>query len=373
MRPSNLPLEQNRKSKFLNETLSKYPVELLHNNEIGKVYPNNFRDLSYIRPSEGSLPTVPVENTKYIFKFNESDGFIDQLFLRVSLSTSGDNTGMENKIGVHFFKEIVIRQKNFIIARVNPAYIINRISEMNSDESQNYNSLLEGTDDFNNNTVIWYIPIFNFFTDAERNNLFLNFHKEITVECTWGSISWISALTGSDVKLGIVRSTYEKIYTNQLIKERSANKRYYLSYDILPFSKDFTGTDTSLDFELKSNYLISAIHICGITTDKDLLDIDSIQLLLGDTEVININREEMIFYRRTDNKNIADMGTTEFTYRFGNRDDLMGHLSLLNQSCLLTVNFNNIGSASGKLWVNLEYRNVIDYDSDGQMFSTLTI
>ena len=373
MRPSNIPLEQNRKSKFLNQTLSKYPVELLHNNQIGKVYPNNWRDLSYIRPSEGSIPDVPVENTKYVFKLTECDGFIDQMFLKVSLTTAGDNTGMENKIGVHFFKEIVIRQKNFIICRMNPAYIINRISEMSIDMQQNYNSLLEGTDDFNANTVYWYIPLFCFFTDDEKNNLFLNFHKDITVECTWNSISWVSALTGSNISLGIVRNTYEKMYTNQLIDERKANKRYYLSYDVIPFSKDFSGTDTTLDFELKSNYLISAIHVCGISAGKDLMDIESIQLSLGSNEVININREEMVFYRRNENKDIADMGTTEFSYHFGTRDDLKGHLSLLNQSALLTVNFNNIGAVSGKMWVNLEYRNVLDYTDNGEMYATLTI
>lgn len=371
MKPTNIVLEQNRRSKFLNQVLEKYPVEKLHNNEIGKIYPNNFRSFDYIPPSV-PFDAIPTSGSKFNFKINETEGFLSDMFLKVSLTCAGDNTGMNEKVYYNLFKDIYIKQGEFQIARINPAYIISRISEMPSNVQENYNSIITGDADFDTSTVNFYIPLFCFFTDEEKNNLFLNFHKQISVDATWNNITWNSALTGCSVKLGIIRSNYEKSYLNALVKEREMNKRYYLSYDIIPYAIPISDSDTSVSVELKSNYLVSAIHVCGIQSDWDMIDIQSIQLDVNGNTMIDMNRSEMVFYRRPEDRMIPALGTTEFSYHFGSRNDFKGHLSLLNVSNLLTINFGTHPSA-GTIWVILETRNVIDSDSYGQMSSSLTI
>lgn len=290
----------------------------------------------------------------------------------MKLTTAGDNSADCERVACKLVKEVIIKQGQFEICRMNGMYILNRVDELPRDIQDNYNSLLSGDTVFNNTSTTFFLPLPFYFTDNERNNLLLNFHRDINVEVVWNDYTWTEAITAYDIKLGVVRTMYEKSYMYDLIKDKRENKRNYLSYDVLPLKKEAITGATETTFDLKGNSVISGIHLTALYNTFDFASITGFTLKINNETVLDINKQELVFLRRYEDKDIASNGFSEMSYHWGGRENFIGNLSLLNNDISLTVKHTALAS-DAVIYCNLEYRNVIEYNDEGYMSSKLTI
>lgn len=369
-------LKLNNNSKIL-KLYEKLPYSSTYTDEIVN-HPNNILITEYNDTINPYFNTYQA-GKKIVFPIGDFH-FLKNMMIRTSLTTTGDDTDVQQFLGILLFKKIRLMQKGLEIASISHSYIYSRIMSLPYNLQQHYLSLASGEyQNFNTTTMYFKTPIFMWFLEKEMHNILLYFHRDLTLECEFNDITFTGNITFQS-QLVLVKRSYEMSFIEKYIKDVYYNKdhRNYLIYNTYNISKDVTNNTTQTEIILDQPFFLHSIH-CIIFKDKvytDAKTINKFEIYLADKLIISLNKDvsQLSLINDLSNDTIIGANNTQsnLSYFFGSKmrmtNGIEGGIDISKGPYRIIVYHDNPGATDYKLYIDLEYFNILSSDNNTGLF-----
>lgn len=369
-------LKLNNNSKIL-KLYEKLPYSSIYTDEIVN-HPNNILITEYYDPINPYFNTYQA-GKKLVFPIGDFH-FLKNMMIRTKLTTTANDSNRQKFLGAFLFKRIRVMQKGLEIARISPSYIYSRILNLPHNLQTYYSTLTSGEDlVFNNTSMFFKTPLFFWFLEKEIHNILLYFHRDLTLECEFNDITFTGNIT-FESQLVLVKRSYEMSFIEKYIKDVYMNQdhRNYLVYNTYNISKDITNTSSQTEVILDQNYFLHSIHVC-IFKDKlnpDILAINKVEIYLADKLIITLNKDVSQLSLINDLSNDMVLASSNvqgnLSYYFGSKDRMIngikGGLDIAKGPYRVVVYHAEAGATDFKLYIDLEYFNILSSDNNTGLF-----
>lgn len=357
----NIALEQNKESTLLEILNTNNPITNRHTDGNFLNEFNNFKAITKFE-SDSSVPSLPSGGQKYSFDLGTS-GFLEKVVIKTDISATGDNSGLQERLGTYLFSTIRTLQKNRELAGSNNSHILCRIADLESTEQTNMNTLTNGTAVLNNNTVTFYTPCYFYYSDNLQSSLCLDFYSDLRLELELNTIAFVG-LTEIKVEIITYKTYYEQEYMNRYISSLEITKTF-LANNIIKKSKVPDNGSSRTAVIIDGPFLASALHVSVRTSSGASVQISRLVLNKDTRDIIDVDRNALIL--DAPKKSLSASGT-ELSYYFGDRDrNLIGHtgsINLSNGPNIVYVYHSDPGSG-GIVDINIEYLTTIKATDKG--------
>ena len=256
-------LEANQVSD-LSKHLTK---EIPSSNPFGYFLQENFANVTKVR--QVVEPDLAPSGTTYGSTVNfriPRTGILYKAVLESTLSTSGNNSAIEEGLGARVFSLIQLRttagQKH--LCSQTSDYVQARIDSLPSQENSAINALVAPSSVFNANAVTCYTPLFFSCFEASGQTLCTKFLEDLNVVASVNSESGmglLAPLTSATYRLHCYFVALEEEDYNSYIEMQFSKPITQLWYDIWPEPvQSLNATDTSVSFASEFDGLVFASH-----------------------------------------------------------------------------------------------------------------
>lgn len=381
---TDLCLEQNHNSVLLKK-YSEIPYTSVYDSEICNNQPNNFIKTEYINPTNPPFTTFQA-GRKYIFPLGDNY-FLKNMMIESTLTTTGDNTTVgDNRLGIYLFKRINVTQYGKILATITPSYILSRISALPENCANYYNTKVQGEPDieFDDKTKTFQTPIFMWMIENERENLLLYFHRDLQLECELNDITFNGNITIIS-QLVVTRKCYERDFLNKYIEDvypKQDGKRNYFIYNTFTLSNDVTNGTTETEIYITNPYLLHSLHASIYKNNTfETVNITKLALFIGQTKVNECKKVHTQLAQIDDLTSFYGMSgtniqSTQIMYFGINKrmiNGISGALDISRGPYRLVVSHDNPGDNNFRLYIDLEYYNIISSNNENGEFYGLEV
>ena len=335
--------------------------------------PNTIKTIKTIYPirqdNDGTIDTR--------FKFNlPLEGFLVNTVIQTTLTCTGDNTNIEELLGARIFKNIFLKQNNRIIQTLTSEYIISRIDDSGSENRDALIHSTEPEDNWNNNTVTVFTPLFLSVLES-KEKLLLNFTSALEIEIELNlDLNLASPITALEPVLQCFINNHEDSFYKDHILTFFKEENRSLNYDIHCDEIEVATNSTSTTLYLTSNHLVTSMHfLIKKQSGHSIHTIDTVAFYNDGEPIFEVSSRLNLF----DNafKDIRhNAGNRAIVYNFSgsktNRNNHSGALNLASMSDAkyITVTYPTI-TQGHVLYVICEYLTIIEKDLYGNLFRNI--
>lgn len=340
---------------------------ILNNNKKSLLFMNKvINPFSYSAPNQSInhqknvftvVPTYgpgTIYNRRMTFEIPKNVGYLSELYLETQITSSGDNSSIQDRLGSRIYKKIYIETQRGPnqIQENTPDYINARIDLLQNKElmiaSMEPNPTLSAT------TSTVYTPLF--FTLGYDTN----FVETIQINAITNDSYNLMGLSSNTIT-NIVSKLYLITYTIFDSFRTPSRMISYNCYSEEPVA--ITTSSTSTRTFLECDKQITAIHMVIRNTNQEYFRINSFSLESSGKELFPTVPSFI-------NNNNCDIGMTYTFYLNSNRDrTTLAGLNLDGlQPLELIVNYDTIGS-DYSLYIFYEYSTIINISSLGSIDS----
>lgn len=308
---------------------------------------------------------------KFIFDIPKGHGYLAQCFIESSLTASGTNATMEDRLGSRVFSDISIctRLGSKALQSVNPVYTNARMDSLDYNLSTHVESSVEpDISPWTSGTATVFSPCFFYFSERPATFLNTDVLEDLQVHCTvndsTAAMGLQSGLTAAEFKLRLTFYTMFKP-KDQIFRSLACNILAYDVYQELPVV--MTTGATSYSMNLKCTKTVFAMHMCLLSANQEFHRINSFELRIANKLVTQINRRTNYSIYEKENR---DTLTGTFSYWFSmiksrNSNSIsfpMKDLEPVN----LTIAMDAV-PANYSLYVLFEYWNIVGVSDKGEL------
>lgn len=261
---SNIVLNANRLS-YLKPNINPLNYSVVN-------FPNGYRHSMNVRSRE---PIVGTYGSRYTFDVPRG-GLLSGITLEFTVSSEGDNTEVEDRLGNHLFKNVELRTRDGskCISRV-----IGELQDIRMDEmvSNKFESVVEPDVTFSGNSVTCYCPLFMFcFEDIAKY-----FDTEFVED-----LELIVDIADNKEEMGLptdISYINCEIICNYLFMETVTGPKDVLAYNVFQ-EKDYAVTGTSDVRDLDVEKMVFATHV-GLFKNRQILSIDRFKITSSNYDI----------------------------------------------------------------------------------------
>ncbi len=231
------------------------------------------------------------------------NGMLAQAFVECSLTCTGDNSAIKDRLGSRVFAEVSMRTTDGhkTIQSLSPLYTHSRIDQLDSNLASHIESAVEPDQDFNNTTVVCFTPCFFWFSERPQNFLntdaLENLHVQCVVNDSKESMGLDADITAASFRLIL---TYYTMFEPVPIP-RAFNVLAYNTFYEEPLA--LTTGDTSAVINLTCPHTVFNMHLALVDADQNYHRIDNFEIRTDNKMITECNRRtnfSMYAYEQTE-------------------------------------------------------------------------
>jgi hypothetical protein len=313
--------------------------------------------------------TSGIFNRRYVFEVPKNYGYLSSVFIKTTLTCTGDNTDVQDRLGSRIYKDIQLQTRRGpnCLMQVCPDYINGRLDSLNNQILfDSIGQSMEPDVTFDNTSVTTFTPVPFFISESGSLALPTDYVEQLQVLA-------ITADSADD--MGLPSDTLT-VLTCTMIMVSWTLEQYNYRPQVLPVHNVYYEPALALDTSSTSDFMYltcsrQVFNMCMVirNANQEYHRINSFRLESnGQTLIPTMDRR--INYEFKDSSGATENNTTG-TYSFWftkTKDRLRVFGSGMNLDGLeplrLTVNYDSIG-AGYSLYVYFEYVGVLQLGPTG--------
>jgi hypothetical protein len=329
-----------------------------------------------IRTKQSIGPFSEIYGKKGYFEIPQDYDYLSQMSIKITATTTGDNTNIRSSPATKFFKYISLRTGNGeIIQNIYPEYSHYRIEQLRGTplferlrDSINYQPT------FNNTTSICYLPLFMWFSEDTKLALRTRHLEKLVVYYEIADskedMGLVADLTAVDLELRL-RYIEPRLETIPEWGEKIVYGVFQEPPVIIP------ANSTSMKVLLSCPYPIYSISFELFDSDRDEYEINRMVLESQSIKFFDIDTRG--YFKLGNQEMQGDAPGAPFTKWFNrrmSRKDLQNETDFLMVTgamypCYLTVYFDS-DTEDRTLAITMEHVNIFNFKSNGIIESSPT-
>ncbi len=330
-------------------------------------YPKNF----YKTP--GTAPYSKIINFEIPTEYNN----LTQIFVKVTATTTGDNTNHSLYAGCWHFKRMYLQNKMGIRFMTNSAnYLSVRTDELaQSPINSLLSNAMEPSPTFNNTTSTFYVPFFAWFSDDVEKTIPTFYTEQLELVCEVADNK-----EGMGMPSDLTDASYEIIcvYQDDVERKQSPLPMSIVSYDIYeepPILNN--GVDGFTRGTLSCNYPVFATHSIVKDLSQQFSTVTQIEYDLPNEKLVDL--DPRIGFSLASNGttlpvdvNIETNSTNSYYFsryrgNVARSEKNTDFVTFTGSMWPCTIKVTHAADATKYLYNICEYRNVIEIDVNGKM------